>query len=237
MANHISNSNSINNNINKNSSNTLSSKISDVTIETPPSILAKVDSSLKLANHYLSTIATSITTLHTTTTTTTDQHELVAPTTNTTNKKNTMNYTAIADTAATGHYITQSCPVVDKRSTNYGVNVTLPDGNSINSTHTALLQLPSQLPVNARTAHIFPDLKSGSLISIGQLCDHDCTAMFDAKQVKIYHKDAIIMSGARSIDTNNLWVLELDDQQHQAPTKTVTFSDSSTPTSSIGTAN
>ena len=223
MANHISNSNNINNNdINKNI-------ISDVAIEIPS--LARA-SSLKLANKYTSTITTPITT----NTTTTTNQQLVTPNTNPT-YKNTMNYTAIADTAATGHYITQECPVVDKRSTNYGVNVTLPDGNSINSTHTALLQLPSQLPINARTAHIFPDLKSGSLISIGQLCDHNCTAIFDATQVKIYYKDAIIMSGARSINTNNLWVLELDDLPNQTTTNVVTFADSSVSTTSVGTAN
>jgi len=225
MANHISSINKNNNNNENNNYN--DNNISSIAIEKPS--LARYSSSVKLPNKYTSTI--SPTTTNTTTTTTTDQ-PLVTPTTNPPTS-NTMYYTAIADTAATGHYVTQACPVTDKRSTNYGVQVILPDGNSITSTHTALLQLPNQLPITAKTAHIFPDLKSGSLISIGQLCDYGCTATFNAKQVQIIYKDAIIMSSARSLETNNLWVLELDD----LPTKSVTFADSNVLTTTIGTAN
>ena len=113
-------------------------------------------------------------TKYTTTTTT-----LATPPTNTnTTIVNTMNYTAIADTAATGNYITEKCPVSNKRPSAHGVDVIIPNGSSMTSTHTALLQLPSELLLGARKAHIFPALKLGSLISIGQLCDHDCTALF-----------------------------------------------------------
>jgi hypothetical protein len=119
-------------------------------------------------------------------------------------------HSAIVDTAATGHYITTIFPVVDRRIATPGVDVILPDGSTITSSHTAVLQLPSILPLGARTAHIFPGLKSGSLISIGQLCDHGCTATFDATRVRIYYQDQIIMTGSRSSDTNHLWILELD---------------------------
>ena len=60
----------------------------------------------------------------------------------------------------------------------------LPDGSTITSSHTASLHIPF-LPEEACTAHIFPTLTSGSLISIGQLCDSDCTAIFDATTVTI----------------------------------------------------
>ena len=52
---------------------------------------------------------------------------------------------------------------------NQSVQVTLPDGTSIHSTHIGLL--PNQdLPYKARIVHLFPELKK-ILISLGQLCD------------------------------------------------------------------
>jgi hypothetical protein len=124
----------------------------------------------------------------------------------------------IADTAATGNYITMDCPVTDKHPTSHGIDVTLPNGVNITSSHTALLQLPHELPIGARKADSFPGLKSGSLMSIGQLCDHGCTATFTATQVQIFHQERLILTGHRSIDTNNLWLLQLDgmltDQHH-----------------------
>jgi hypothetical protein len=162
-------------------------------------------SSLKKNQKYTSTPTTSSSTTTT----------LASPTTNpplpNTIIHRMANYTAILDTAATGNYVTTSCPVTNQQPTQHGVDVILPDGSSITSTHTALLQLPHILPIGARTAHIFPGLKSGSLISIGQLCDHGCSATFDSTQVRIHYQDKIIMTGTRSHVTNHLWILELDD--------------------------
>jgi hypothetical protein len=116
----------------------------------------------------------------------------------------------IADTAATGNYVTTECPVTNKHPTSNGIDVTLPNGVNITSSHTALLQLPHELPIGPCKADIFPGLKSGSLMSIGQLCDHGCTATFTATQVQIFHQGRLILTGHRSIDTNNLWMLQLD---------------------------
>jgi hypothetical protein len=78
-------------------------------------------------------------------------------------------------------------------------------------------------------------------MSIGQLCDHGCTATFTATQVQIFHQGRLILTGHRSIVTNNLWMLRLDgmllaNQDHvpawnQVPMTTKTIE----PT--IGTAN
>jgi hypothetical protein len=168
---------------------------------------------------------------------------MVSPNTNTTTTNNkiikfAMNYMGIADTAASGNYITTDCPVTDKHPISNGIDVTLPNGVNITSTHTSLLQLRHELPLGARKADIFPGLKSGSLVSIGQLCDHGCTATFTATQVQIFHQERLILTGHRSRDTNNLWMLQLDGMlanhqvlstQHQELLKTIE------PT--IGTAN
>ena len=69
------------------------------------------------------------------------------------------------------------------------------------STHTATLDL-HDLPTPALTAHIFPKLASGSLLSIGQLCDYGCSAYFMRHSLLIFHKGKIILRGTR---TDKLW--------------------------------
>ena len=64
-----------------------------------------------------------------------------------------------------------------------------PNGEIMTSTHEAELNLPC-LPKKARHVHVLPDIQSDPLLSIGQLCDNDCTVQFDAKQVTIQHKTA-----------------------------------------------
>ena len=64
---------------------------------------------------------------------------------------------AIADSGTTGHFLKIDSQCVDKRQTNEGLDVRLPDGSVIKSTHTALLNIP-HLPMKARQAHLFPDI-------------------------------------------------------------------------------
>ena len=64
------------------------------------------------------------------------------------------------------------------------------NGENIETSKRALIPLTKELSTKAKTGHIFDDLKSGSLISIGQLCDDDFIALFTKYDVKIY-KDRI----------------------------------------------
>jgi hypothetical protein len=84
--------------------------------------------------------------------------------------------------------------------------VVLPDGRTITSSHITELNIPS-LPPAARTAHIFPGLSNGSLISIGQLCDHGCTATFTSDSVRIELNNTVVLRGGRSPYTR-LWTLD-----------------------------
>ena len=61
------------------------------------------------------------------------------------------------------------------------------DGHIIYSSHTALLPQDT-LPIEARQAHIFPDLKNKELLSISMFCDNGCLALFDDKKVYIIDK-------------------------------------------------
>ena len=60
----------------------------------------------------------------------------------------------------------------------------MPYGHIIYYSHTALLTQDT-LPIEARHAHILPDLKNKALLSIGMFCDKGCLALFDDKKVHI----------------------------------------------------
>ena len=61
--------------------------------------------------------------------------------------------TCIADTGSTGHFINIHAPILNQRPANPGISVLLPDGSTITSTHTAILNIP-MLPPTACEAHL-----------------------------------------------------------------------------------
>jgi len=85
------------------------------------------------------------------------------------------------------------------------------------ATHTAELDLPN-LPAAARTAHIFPDLGTTSLLSVGQLCDANCTATFTNTEVTITHDGNKIITGKCTKDSN-LWQVTLNHEKQKPSTK------------------
>ena len=101
----------------------------------------------------------------------------------------------ILDSGCTGHYIHVHTPHTDRQPANPSITVLLPNGSSIQSSHTATLSLHPNLPPSARLAHIFPTLTSGSLLSIGLLCDHGCVATFQTDSVTITLNDTLLMRG------------------------------------------
>jgi hypothetical protein len=124
-------------------------------------------------------------------------------------QKTQLSSPVIADTGATGRFLTSTVPYDHKRPANPGIAVLLPDRSKLNSTHTARLKL-LMLPPTACEAHIFPNLASGSLISIGQLCGHGCTTHFDAATVTIRFRSQTILTGRQS-PISRLWTLDLPD--------------------------
>ena len=64
--------------------------------------------------------------------------------------------------------------------------------------------------------HLFPSLGETSLLSIGQLCDAGCTALFTANKVTIKHNNTIILQGSRSPHSQNLWNIPLSNTPQKA---------------------
>ena len=89
--------------------------------------------------------------------------------------------TIICDTGASNTYFKpnhkqylQTCFKIHN-----GPQASLPDNTTIKASHQGTLLLHPKVKINAL---IFPKLTNESLLSIGQLCDLNCTATFDKEK-------------------------------------------------------
>jgi hypothetical protein len=77
----------------------------------------------------------------------------------------------------------------------------------IQSSHTCDLLL-TNLPPQARKAHILPGLVQNSLILVGQLCDNGCNVTFTQEQVTVSKNGKCVMYGSRD-PISCLWRVDL----------------------------
>jgi hypothetical protein len=94
----------------------------------------------------------------------------------------------IIDSGASTHCLDKKAEphCTDVHLTNTGPSVQVANGEHIEPTKRAIVPLAKELSTQSKVGHIFDSLKSGSLISLGQLCDDDCVALFSKYDVKIY---------------------------------------------------
>jgi hypothetical protein len=101
-------------------------------------------------------------------------------------------------------------------TSNPSVSVIVPNGQIMTSKSTAHLPLRS-LPASATISHGFPSLASGSLLSVGKICDHNCTAVFTDRTVKMYRNTDVqikpikppIIAGTRNSPSQPLYNVRL----------------------------
>ena len=117
---------------------------------------------------------------------------------------------AIADSGASQHYLMQSDEkhCTDINNVTNGPLVKMPNNNYIRGSRSMSLQLHPTLSQGAQKAHSFDTLKSGSLISIGQLCDDDCVAIFTKYDLRVMKDGTLIIKGKRN-KANGLWHIPL----------------------------
>ena len=77
------------------------------------------------------------------------------------------------------------------------------NGKLMKASQSVKVPLSSHLTPAASTGHVLDGLSTGSLISIGKLCDDDCAAMFSKYHVHIIKNGNIIIKGKRN--PNGLW--------------------------------
>jgi hypothetical protein len=111
--------------------------------------------------------------------------------------------TALLDSGCTAHFMLANAQCTNKLLTETPLEVCLPNGATIASTHTATLNLPS-LPHAARQAHILPGLAQDSLLSAGQMCDSGCAVTFTATNVEVTNGATTILTGQRDKESG-MW--------------------------------
>jgi hypothetical protein len=81
------------------------------------------------------------------------------------------------------------------------LTVRLPNGSTMESTHTASLDIP-ELNKAASIAHIFSGMANHSLLSVGKLCNKGYSITFRIDAVKYYNsREVQVLKGARDLDT------------------------------------
>jgi hypothetical protein len=94
--------------------------------------------------------------------------------------------------------------------------VRLPNGATVESSHTADLDIPG-VNTAASKSHLFPGMAHHSLLSVGQLYDEGYTVTFQQNTVTICNSDnSKLLSGPRD-DTTGLWRINLKQPNKHIP--------------------
>ena len=129
---------------------------------------------------------------------------------------------SITDTGATIHYIQYSHQSVctDNQKTTTGPKVHASNGDTLTATHSVKIPLSTQLSKSATHCHILDHFKTGSLISIGNICDDDWAAIFAKYHVHIIKCGFIIIKGSRN-NTNGLCNIPIAPKLSTTPSRNI----------------
>ena len=112
----------------------------------------------------------------------------------------------IADTSATTVLVMVDTPMMNVRIASNPLNIKLPDGNTVHSTHICDVEIPG-LP-HVLEGHIVPALNVASLIGIQILCKVGCRVVFTNTACYVKFNGKIILQETKDPCTD-LWVLPL----------------------------
>jgi hypothetical protein len=102
---------------------------------------------------------------------------------------------SIVDDPCTSNFLSAKSPFTSKQAEHIPLSVKMPNGTSIQSSHTCDLLL-TDLPPQARKSHVLSGIVHNSLISVGQLCDNGCDISFNKERVSVTNNGKCIMLGA-----------------------------------------
>jgi hypothetical protein len=112
-----------------------------------------------------------------------------------------------------------NAPSLNKKVNDNPLMVRLPNGQTMESTHTDFLDIP-ELSKDASAAHIFSAMENNSLLSVGQLCDEGYSLLFSISEVTIQDsKQKTLLKGSPDSNTG-LWRIHVCTKKVQ--TKNVT---------------
>ena len=109
------------------------------------------------------------------------------------------------DSVASSHYWREEdVKVLSKIKDIIGPSVLLPNKDTIDVTSQGQLPLSTLLSSRAKKAMILPGIKSASLISIGRLCDDNCTVLLNKRKLLAIKEKQMILEGSRNY-SDGLW--------------------------------
>ena len=129
---------------------------------------------------------------------------------------------AKADSAASNTYWREEdIECLDGIKKYYGPLIQLPDNGMIVADRKGVLPLSDELSDAAKMAMILPNLRSASLISMGQLCDDGCDVFFNKHVLLVIKNKNIVLRGIRN-RRDNLWDIpiqkrRISPQNYQLP--------------------
>jgi hypothetical protein len=124
--------------------------------------------------------------------------------------------TAIVDSGCTGHFLIVNAPCLNKVKSRTPLTVRLPNGATMESSHTAELDIP-ELNDAASKAHVFPGMANHSLLSVGQLCDEGYIVTFKQASVTICDSEkSQILNSPWDLNTG-LWRINLKQTNNHIP--------------------
>ena len=130
---------------------------------------------------------------------------------------------AILDSGATSHVLVTMAQKSSVSPANNPLRVALPNGDTVQSTHTCTLALP-RLPEMARESHIIPGLAAYSLLSVVKLCDAGCDVTFTKIDCTVRMRGRVVKTGKIDAKTR-LWMLPLSmDESMISPANACTIS-------------
>ena len=90
---------------------------------------------------------------------------------------------------------------------NNGLTILAANGKIMPSKACGQLQLSLALTPQAQQTYVLDDLKTGTLISLGKICDDECIALFTKYGIKMIKNHHVIITGKR--EDNILWTIPL----------------------------
>ena len=113
----------------------------------------------------------------------------------------------MADAGCTSTIVIPGTPIKNVRPTKNPITLVDAKGGKLVTTHEGEIDFPG-LPLEARRAHVCPDLAHTSLISIKQLADVGCKIIYDELEVRVIYHGKVVWRGGRDKSTG-LWILPL----------------------------
>ena len=108
------------------------------------------------------------------------------------------------DTGASEHYFTPTAPLLNINHAAPKTKIRTATGELSTSSAAAQLAITG-IPTQARAVHVMPTF-TNNLLSLGKLCDADCTAYLDKHHLAVHNKHGDkILHGDRERDGARLW--------------------------------